>query len=204
MFQLKTKYIFPTAKRNTTNLHKNSAKFLTTDYRAYNYKEHGDPRHVLSFSEVRFPEKPNFRVKLAPINPSDINMIEGRYPMLKQSIVKVAGNECVGYYSDNGVQRLAIPRYGNLGTWRKFIHAKESDLIILPDHVRYHPFLSAVSINPLTALRLLRDFASLKRNQYIIQNTANSTVGRCVIQLAKIFGFKTINIVRNRFLQILK
>jgi trans-2-enoyl-CoA reductase len=47
-----------------------------------------------------------------------------------------------------------------------------------------------------TAYRLLRDFGALP-GDVIIQNGANSMVGLAVIQMAKLMGIKTINIVRS-------
>lgn len=47
-----------------------------------------------------------------------------------------------------------------------------------------------------TAYRLLRDFKSLP-GDVIIQNGANSMVGLAVIQMAKLMGIRTINIVRS-------
>jgi trans-2-enoyl-CoA reductase len=57
-------------------------------------------------------------------------------------------------------------------------------------------YLAALSINPLTALRLLEDFETLNKGDVVIQNGANSMVGQCVLQLAKLKGVKTINIIR--------
>lgn len=53
-----------------------------------------------------------------------------------------------------------------------------------------------LAVNPPTAWRLLHDFTTLSPGDWIIQNAANSAVGRIVIQLAKVLGIKTINIVR--------
>jgi trans-2-enoyl-CoA reductase len=46
-----------------------------------------------------------------------------------------------------------------------------------------------------TAYRLLRDFGAVP-GDVIIQNGANSMVGLAVIQMAKLMGIKTINIIR--------
>ena len=51
-------------------------------------------------------------------------------------------------------------------------------------------------MNPPTASLLLSDFADLQPGDWIIQNSANSGVGSYVAQLAKLRGFKTVNIVR--------
>ena len=53
-------------------------------------------------------------------------------------------------------------------------------------------------MNPCTAYRLLRDFVELKPGDIILQNGANSAVGKAVIQLAKVWKYKTVNIVRDR------
>lgn len=55
-----------------------------------------------------------------------------------------------------------------------------------------------VSVNPTTAYRMLKDFVELKEGEWVIQNGANSGVGRAVIQLAKLWGIKSINVIRDR------
>src|SRR3989454_578103 len=55
-------------------------------------------------------------------------------------------------------------------------------------------------INPPTALLLLSDFVELKPGDWLIQNVANSAVGRLVIGLARARGVKTLNVVRREAL----
>ncbi|MBA3607089.1 MAG: zinc-binding dehydrogenase, partial [Chthoniobacterales bacterium] len=43
---------------------------------------------------------------------------------------------------------------------------------------------------------LLHDFVRLEKGDWIIQNAANSAVGRAVIVLAREFGWRTVNVVR--------
>lgn len=45
---------------------------------------------------------------------------------------------------------------------------------------------------------MLHDFVSLNKNDVVIQNGANSACGQNVIQLAKIFGYRSVNIIRKR------
>ncbi|XP_023523002.1 enoyl-[acyl-carrier-protein] reductase, mitochondrial-like [Cucurbita pepo subsp. pepo] len=45
---------------------------------------------------------------------------------------------------------------------------------------------------------MLEDFVSLKAGDSIVQNGATSIVGQCVIQLARIRGIHSINIIRDR------
>jgi NADPH:quinone reductase-like Zn-dependent oxidoreductase len=51
-------------------------------------------------------------------------------------------------------------------------------------------------INPATALLLLTSIVSVKPGDWVIQNVANSAVGRLVIPLARARGIKTMNVVR--------
>jgi NADPH:quinone reductase-like Zn-dependent oxidoreductase len=53
-----------------------------------------------------------------------------------------------------------------------------------------------LSVNPATAWRMLHDFATLQPGDWIVQNAANSGVGRAVIQLARALGIRTLNLVR--------
>ena len=60
--------------------------------------------------------------------------------------------------------------------------------------------VGTVSVNPCTAYRMLRDFVSLdaERGDWFVQNGANSGVGRAAIQLGRLWGYKSINVVRDR------
>jgi trans-2-enoyl-CoA reductase len=60
--------------------------------------------------------------------------------------------------------------------------------------------VSMLRINPATALLLLSDVVALKPGDWVIQNVANSAVGRLVITLAKARGLKTMNVVRRESL----
>jgi mitochondrial enoyl-[acyl-carrier protein] reductase / trans-2-enoyl-CoA reductase len=51
-------------------------------------------------------------------------------------------------------------------------------------------------VNPATALRMLRDFVPLAPGSWIVQNAANSAVGRAVIRIARASGWRTVNMVR--------
>jgi hypothetical protein len=53
-----------------------------------------------------------------------------------------------------------------------------------------------LAINPPTAALLLSEYVDLRPGEWVVQNAANSGVGRWVIAFAKTRGLKTINIVR--------
>ena len=81
------------------------------------------------------------------------------------------------------------------GTWREAGVVKASELIVVPDGIAPEQ-AAMLKINPATALRMLRDFADLKAGDWVLQNAANSAVGRAVIQLAHAAGWRTVNVVR--------
>ena len=63
--------------------------------------------------------------------------------------------------------------------------------------VKVDPVQAAMlKVNPLTALRMLEGFVSLTPGDWVVQNASNSGVGRCIIQLAREMGVKTVNFVR--------
>uniref|UniRef100_A0A8C0EWF9 Enoyl-[acyl-carrier-protein] reductase, mitochondrial n=1 Tax=Bubo bubo TaxID=30461 RepID=A0A8C0EWF9_BUBBB len=139
----------------------------------------------------------------APINPADINMIQGTYAIVSP-LPAVGGNEGVGEVLEVGRRVAAlkpgdrvIPAVTGLGTWRTRGVFPEETLLKVPGDI---PVLSAatLSVNPCTAYRMLADFETLAPGDSVIQNAANSGVGQAVIQIAKASGIKTINVVRDR------
>jgi len=138
------------------------------------------------------------------INPADINMINGVYPILPK-LPGVAGSEAVGGIVSVGsnvnslkLNDTVIPVRPALGTWRDYGVFNEKEMLKLPpdaDGVDLRD-LACLSVNPCTSHRILNDFVLLKEGDVIIQNGANSMVGICIIQMAKTRGIKTINIIR--------
>ena len=76
----------------------------------------------------------------------------------------------------------------------------QKDLIKIPEKWSKLPLevLATINVNPPTAYRLLKDFVDLKRGDLVVQNGANSAVGRLVIQMASIMGARTVNVIRDR------
>ncbi|RWS28030.1 trans-2-enoyl-CoA reductase-like protein [Leptotrombidium deliense] len=141
----------------------------------------------------------------APINPADINTIQGVYAV-KPQLPAVAGNEGVAKIVKVGhkVKRLSVGDWvipakseGAFGTWRTHCIGSEENFFPLIKGI--DKFSAAqLSVNPCTAYRMLKDFVSLKPGDCVIQNGANSAVGINVIQLAREWGIKTINVIRSR------
>lgn len=59
-----------------------------------------------------------------------------------------------------------------------------------------------MSVNPVTAYQMIRDFCDWdwmrQGEEWLIQNGANSGVGRAAIQLGREWGLKTLNVIRDR------
>jgi trans-2-enoyl-CoA reductase len=168
------------------------------------YERHGNPADVLHVETqpwpIPSPDEAIVRVRAAPINPADLNAIEGKYPVRPQ-LPATPGFEGAGVVVDLGraVKNISLGALvilpHNLGTWREAVAVKASELVIVPSEI--DPIHAAMlKINPMTAWRLLHDYVDLKSGDWLIQNAANSAAGRAVIQIARGLGYKTVNVVR--------
>jgi len=168
------------------------------------YETHGNPADVLNIETQPWPtpasEEATVQIRAAPINPADLNQIEGKYP-LRPNLPATPGFEGAGVVVDLGksVKDLAIGALvilpHNLGTWRDAVAVRASELVTVPPEI--DPIHAAMlKINPMTAWQLLHDYVDLKSGDWLIQNAANSAAGRAVIQIAHDLGYKTVNAVR--------
>lgn len=184
-----------------------SSTLETSHCRALQYSKHGDPSQVLHLENIELgPVAANdvlVKMLAAPINPSDINMIQGTYAILPD-LPATGGNEGVGEVIEVGHQvktlkpgDWVIPKDAGLGTWRTAAVLSKNDLLSVPNDM---PLLAAATlgVNPCTAYRMLSDFEDLKPGDVVIQNAANSGVGQAVIQIAATRGISTINVIRDR------
>ncbi|KAJ8325546.1 mitochondrial 2-enoyl thioester reductase [Batrachochytrium dendrobatidis] len=186
---------------------------LPTQSKAIVYSKHGPPEQVLSVKHIPLgplgPNKVLVKILAASVNPADINVIQGTYPV-KTSFVNgidsVGGNEGVGQVIAAGenVHTVSpgdwvLPITRAIGSWQTYAIAECNDLLNLGQVEGVsHVSAATISVNPPTAYRMIKDFAQLQPGDVIIQNSANSGVGQAVIQLAHAWGFKTVNVVRNR------
>ena len=202
-----TKQNFSSSKRLRVNI--STLRCYSTPAEALSviYNKYGDPNKVLQLQKSQVPklEKGDILIKmlLAPVNPSDINMIEGTY-FLKPELPAVVGNEGVGEVIEVGKDVTSlkpgdwvIPGDAGFGTWRTHAVGSATFFRKIANDI---PALSAatIAVNPCTAYRMLKDFIPLQAGDIVIQNSANSAVGQSVIQIAKAWNIDTINIVRNR------
>lgn len=191
-----------------------------TQAKALVYSKYGEPQDVLSLHGHSISPAAGtsvvIRMLVAPINPADVNQIQGVYPSkpdLSTSLgtsepSAVAGNEGVAEVisTGSGVKSLSkgdwvIMKHTSQGTWRTHMDIDESRLIKIDNKEGLTPLqVGTVSVNPCTAYRMLLDSAKwgFRGDEWFIQNGANSGVGRAAIQLGKEWGFKSINVIRGR------
>lgn len=168
------------------------------------FERTGNPAEVLQLQERPLPplegHEVRVRMRYAPINPADLNFIEGTYGRAAHPPC-IPGHEGCGEVQDIGpdVTSLAkgdavIPLLGT-GCWTQHLTAEEQFFAKLPPQL--DPVQAAMlRVNPVTAWALLKHYIDLAEGEWAAQNAANSGVGRAFIQLAKHFGVKTVNFVR--------
>ena len=168
------------------------------------FHAHGAPGEVahpekIEIAELRADEA-RVRLLAAPINPADLNVIEGTYP-IRPALPGVPGVEGAGLVEATGAavtkvragDRVLLPH--GYGTWREAGVVNAESLVVVPPGIAPEQ-AAMLKINPATALRMLRDFVELPPGGWVLQNAANSAVGRAVIRLAQASGWRTVNVVR--------
>jgi trans-2-enoyl-CoA reductase len=186
--------------------------------KALTFKNYGEPKDILSLHthsiSPAHSDLLTLRFLASPINPADINQLQGVYPskptfttsLATSDPIAVGGNEGVAEVISAGerVKGLkkgdwVIQKGPGFGTWRTHAQTTEDGLLKIENKDGITAVQAGtVSVNPCTAYRMLKDFAHLEEGDWFIQNGANSGVGRAAIQLGKLWGYKSINVVRDR------
>jgi NADPH:quinone reductase-like Zn-dependent oxidoreductase len=142
-------------------------------------------------------------MEAATINASDFLYVTGQY-FLVPSAHSDVGAEGVGRVTalgsdvDDallGARVVLLPSYRH-GTWATHVVASVSDVVVAPREADVLQ-LAMVGINPMTALRLLRDYGNPEADaRWIGQTAGNSAVGEYLVKLAKHYGHRTLSVVR--------
>src|SRR5438477_10916115 len=105
------------------------------------YERHGNPADVLHVESQPWltPAQNEVVVKMraAPINPADLNQIEGKYPV-RAELPATPGFEGAGVVAEVGANvanvaegdLVILPH--NVGTWRDAVAIKAEDLVVVP------------------------------------------------------------------------
>ncbi len=176
------------------------------------YGEHGVPEEVITLEEFDAPDNVSrtdsvlVRWMMAPVNPADINAIQGKYAILPDSLPSVPGGEGAGVAvrvgdSVSGISEgdWVVPATNMPGTWSTHVELPATDLLKVDANMSVQS-AATLFINPATAYLMLKNFVDLGAGDVVVQNGANGATGRAVIQIAKKLGAATVNVVRDRHL----
>ncbi|HJF31092.1 MAG TPA: zinc-dependent alcohol dehydrogenase family protein [Sporosarcina psychrophila] len=168
------------------------------------FHEFGNPQDVLTVEDKIIQPIVSgevlVRMKLCPINPSDLIPIKGAYSH-RISLPGIPGYEGVGIIEDVGrgisrelIGRRVLPLRGE-GTWQELVKTSVDLAVPLPNAI--DDFTGAqLYINPLTAWIICTEELKLKPGDTLLVNACGSAIGRIFAQLAKILGFRLIAVTR--------
>ncbi len=170
--------------------------------RAARYAATGTPADVVSCEEITLPPpghgQARVRMIYAPVNPADLNMLEGKYGEARP-LPDTPGNEGLGEVlavgegvgEDFSGQRVLV----GSEAWRAEGNWPVEDLVVVPPGIEDER-ACMLRVNPPTAWLLLHHFTALPSGEWVVQNAATSGVGRAVIEIARAEGWRTLNVVR--------
>lgn len=171
--------------------------------KAWMIREFGTPAEVVGWEDVEqetlLPGQVRVGFLMAPLNPADLNLIEGTYGT-KPALPTVPGTEGVAEVLETCDERFAV---GDRVICLAYAHSWQEQRVLAGDELFRVPAqvpleeLAMLKVNPATAWCLLHEFVDLPPGAVVVQNAANSAVGRCLIQIAKALGLQTVNFVRN-------
>ncbi|CAI5758405.1 unnamed protein product [Candida verbasci] len=192
------------------------------------YQSHGDPKDVLFTQKYQIDDenlKENqvlVKTLASPINPSDINQIQGVYPSKPDFTDKFDSSKKLAPTGNEGLFQVlkigsnvenfkvgdwVIPKSVNSGTWQTHQLGTANDFIKLPNpkqsEEKGKTGLSlnqgaTISVNPPTAYLMLTHYVKFNKNDYFIQNGGNSAVGKYASQFGKLLGINSISVIRDR------
>ncbi|MGE8204523.1 zinc-dependent alcohol dehydrogenase family protein [Heyndrickxia sp. NPDC080065] len=169
------------------------------------FHEFGNPEEVLRLvnKSVKPPSTGEIlvRMKMSPINPSDLIPIRGAYAH-RISLPTIPGYEGVGVVEEVGpsvsqdlIGKRVLPLRGE-GTWQGLVRAPAELAVPIPDSIEDH-IAAQLYINPMTAWVTCTEILELGPGDVLVMNAAGSAIGRIFAQLSQIIGFQFIAVTRN-------
>ncbi|HEV2864370.1 MAG TPA: zinc-dependent alcohol dehydrogenase family protein [Pyrinomonadaceae bacterium] len=174
--------------------------------RSVRFARFGEPIDVLEVVDLPVPEvgpgQMLIRMRARPVNPSDLLTVRGLYGVLPRlpaspgfegvGVIEAVGSEAEEFH----VGRRVIP-VGARGTWQEYLLAGSDEVIPCPDAVEDFTAAQFV-VNALSAWVMTTEELALRPGEWLLQTAAGSALGRMVIQISRLRGFRTINVVRRR------
>jgi len=156
---------------------------------------------------VPVPKNGEVLVKMsaAPINPSDLSMLQGSYAE-KPPYPIIPGIEGSGLVVETGKGLIPLLRKGKRvsctatgtgnGTWAEYMITNAAKCIPLNNNIDFEQG-SMLIVNPMTALAFF-DITKRNKHQAILNNAAASALGRMIIKLGKSYNIPVINVIRSQ------
>lgn len=176
--------------------------------KAVGFDQYGEPRDVLGVIELAVPEpgagQVRLRIRLSPVNPSDLLYVRGHYSGVAEHFPSGAGFESVSVIDKLGpgvdgfaVGQRVFAHNPDGGNWAEYAVVPTLLVWPVPDDLPDEQ-VAGFMINPATAILMVRHVLAVPRGAWLLQTAAGSELGRMIIRLAKHDGIPTINVVRRR------
>ncbi|KAL9919303.1 enoyl-[acyl-carrier-protein] reductase, mitochondrial-like [Glossina fuscipes fuscipes] len=172
------------------------------------YNNFGQPINELQIIEEDIPNPIDkqvlIKILMAPVNPMDVDIIQGIHPFKPKILPAIGGGEFVGeilkvgeLVVDLNEGDLIIPLRMHLGSWTKYKLAEEKEVYKIPEYSDLKE-AATMAVNTCAAYRLLKGFVNLKPGDSIIQNGANGFLSQTIHQLCKLWGIKSLGVIQDR------
>jgi NADPH:quinone reductase len=177
--------------------------------RALVFDRFGPPSEVLQLRDIPAPAPAAgaalVRMKLVPINPSDLATVRGTYGRLP-SLPATPGFEGCGVVEKaSGLlamvrglkpgRRVAVLN-GAGGNWAEQVVVPVRQLVPVPDALSDEQ-VATFFVNPATVLAMVNRVLRVPAGSWLLQTAAASALGRMIVKLGRHQGFRTINLVRS-------
>jgi len=174
--------------------------------KAVQFDTPGEPARVLQVRSVSRPQpgpgEVLVRMLVSPVNPSDMMFIRGHYT-LRAACPAIPGFEGVGVVEAAGggfrgrlfVGRRVVVLNPQGGNWAEYAVVPASNVIPISSTLSDQQ-AATFFVNPATAWVMTREVLRVPAGQWLVQTAAGSALGRMVIRLGRICGFRTFCVIR--------
>ena len=172
--------------------------------RRLRFDENGEPADVVRLEEVDLgdpgPGEVIAKLEASAMHIADIKLVQG-IDALRRPLPVTPGFEGVGIVVETGPDsgyevgdRVFLPL--GCGTFSEYVRVHRNAMGMRRAPAGDAEQLVLSNINGATAWTLLEDFGNLGEGDWVLQDAANSNVGRYLIVLAAQRGIRTVNLVR--------
>ncbi len=93
-------------------------------------------------------------------------------------------------------KRVAVAGGPPQGTWQEYTLAEAKRAVVLPDAISDEQG-AMFFVNPVTAYVLIREVQKVPRGAWLLVTAAGSALGKSVVRMGKLYGFRTLCVVRS-------